>query len=221
LVPCRNLGLRDQHLIIVRIRAPKTRKVFARIQYVTLECPFLVSLLARVLAEMDPGELFWPFSYGLVNTRIETLLHRVQRPGAWTAAGLRAGRATARWLREQEFDRLRRDGRWRSSVTLEHYIQIAVATMAENQISEVDLCRLGDLAAEGPFLAEAWWDRELRRRVLGRNPLVQLAQTIRPDRRLRGALERKRAKQELRRGAGRQGSPSPDRDEVWSDWGEE
>ena len=225
-VPCARLGMFDLRTIIAIIKDPKTRKTFARIQYAEINDPLLVDLLGEWLDMLELYERLWPFSYSMINRRLGQVLQVFGLEGAWTASGLRAGKATAYWLRFGDFERLRKLGRWKCGATLEHYIQVAIATMAQRRLNADTRRQVANFAGAAEGLARRWLQQEReRRRTLVPGKLRRLLPGA-GNRNLTGYRQGRSAKKkekggQLWRARGRSAPVREDPErENWSDWSE-
>ena len=155
---------------VATIEKPKTRKVFARVQHAMLEDEVLVELLMRWLETLEEEERIWPFSLSTLGRRLKTLLMmvcpqtmtRARVEALWTFACIRAGKATALWMRERNLPKLRLQGRWKREATLEHYVQEAVAREAAFELHPGERANLATLAKGAVQWAEEWVEKRER-----------------------------------------------------------
>ena len=133
----RHLSFPEDHgepgLLIIAIEDPKT---LPALQHATLEEPAAIPLLRWFIAGFPDDSLLWPgpnydarlasFAYAL-----QRGLERLGLPAnAYTPASMRAGAATAIWVRTFNGELVQRKGRWASARSLRHYLQQAAATLA-------------------------------------------------------------------------------------------
>ena len=119
-------------LVIIAVEDPKTQPA---LQHATLEEPAAIPLLRWFIAGLHEDSLLWPgpnydarlasFAYAL-----QRGLERLGLPAnAYTPASMRAGAATAIWVRAFNGELVQRRGRWASARSLRHYLQQAAATL--------------------------------------------------------------------------------------------
>ena len=133
----RHLSFPEDHgepgLVIIAVEDPKTQPP---LQHVTLEEPAAIPLNRWFIAGLPGDSLLWPgpnydarlasFAYAL-----QRGLERLGLPAnAYTPASMRAGAATAIWVRTFNGELVQRKGRWASARSLRHYLQQAAATLA-------------------------------------------------------------------------------------------
>ena len=155
---------------VATIEKPKTRKVFARVQHAMLEDEVLVELLMRWLETLEEEERIWPFSLSTLGRRLKTLLMmvcpqtmtRARVEALWTFACIRAGKATALWMRERNLPKLRLQGRWKREATLEHYVQEAVARLACHRLPKPERESLEVLKRGAVRWATEWVEAQER-----------------------------------------------------------
>ena len=133
---------------IMRVRNPKIK--WPRTQHVLVECPLVSGLLwhwQRSRSECPGPRPLFGYTQLTLQRCWEEALVALRLPalvGNWsstpelrlTAGGLRAGGATAHYLRFQALDALQWRGRWRSAATLEHYIQLAAYCWAAVELRD-------------------------------------------------------------------------------------
>jgi len=113
-------------LVIIAVEDPNTQPA---LQHATWEEPAAIPLLRWFIAGLHEDSLLWPgpnydarlasFAYAL-----QRGLERLGLPAnAYTPASMRAGAATAIWVRAFNGELVQRRGRWASARSLRHYLQ--------------------------------------------------------------------------------------------------
>ena len=140
---------------VVRIRNPKTHRWGGRQQMVLLTDPWLIWWLRNLKASFEPaaGQPLFPFTTATFNMRISRILTQLNMPSkSFTAAGLRAGGTTHLMRLGVQIEWLRHRGRWKSSHSMERYLQECGAVLAEIALShetKVSINKYADLALAG------------------------------------------------------------------------
>ena len=140
---------------VVRIRNPKTHRWGGHQQMVLLTDPWLIWWLRNLKATFGPAasQPLFPFTTATFNMRISRILAQFKMPSkSFTAAGLRAGGAIHLMRLGVQIEWLRHRGRWKSSHSMERYLQECGAVLAEIALSydaKVLINKYADLALAG------------------------------------------------------------------------
>ena len=122
-----SLLLGGSNVIVISLFRPKTRRYMGRRQFALIEDPATIAWLTWWIDGLDPQHLVFPGSRAELNNLLKEAtqflglqeLHLV-------LAGLRTGGATHAFRKHRNIGRLQFAGRWRSSATLQHYLQEAM-----------------------------------------------------------------------------------------------
>jgi hypothetical protein len=155
---CSDLGMdaARSHFAVLNIPFPKTRKRGPRRQHVLVTDPALHLCLRKVCDELEPGNLFLPYSEHTARNRIGQVLASIGLPGhLYSWGSLRAGCASHEYLSGTSVGHIKFRGRWSAEKSLEHYIQECVTFLDLSMLSSSTSKRvhkLSDLC--GPLVAE-------------------------------------------------------------------
>ena len=119
--------------LVVLIRSPKTRRIWAS-QSVLVKEAGLVRWLRWWVADLKPRDAVFTLSRRLWSDRMSEsaeLLHL--QSCRFTPSSFRAGGATHYYRAEQNIGKLQFMGRWKSTDSLHHYIQDAMAVLVTSQ----------------------------------------------------------------------------------------
>jgi hypothetical protein len=134
--------LSDNDVFFVNLGSTKTRRLGARMQHVRTSDSELVMLLEEFCHGAPPSARFYSGTRKQLEQDFEALLNHFAfvygSNHGFTLASLRAGAATQMYRDGVELSRIQWAGRWRSSRTLEIYIQEVAAL---NVLAELDLAQ--------------------------------------------------------------------------------
>ena len=130
----------------IRITAPKNRRQFGENQFVLVKHTNTIAWLARV-HEPNSNKALWRWSSRVFSQKFATLMDELGVKACnFTPASLRPGGATMYFSQGVQISTLRFMGRWTAEKSLEHYIQLAMATQIMNKLDETAVSRLQKLA---------------------------------------------------------------------------
>ena len=148
----------DGEDLVVRIRNPKrsrgARREFSKVEACDIHPWFLCALNS-----LPAGAKLWPASQAALVHRLRSALgFLTSMPGIFTLGSLRAGGATALFLRwGEDLVRLQWRGRWRDSRSLPHYVQELVAAKVTSSLRGRALQKIKAVAGLlGAILDEVW-----------------------------------------------------------------
>ena len=134
-----------QHAAL-RISSPKNRRQFGTYQFVLLKHPNAINGLASIFQEGKTTTL-WPLSVREFGNHFKMIMKELGvSPMNLTPASLRPGGATMYYNQGVAIGTLRFMGRWTVEKSLEHYIQLAMATQIINRLDSVVISRLTKIA---------------------------------------------------------------------------
>ena len=156
----------DGSCVLVCLRSPKQRGGPVRKQYARVDRCDIHPFFIQMLESWSPGERLWPASAATFGRRLQAGLAVLLRtPALFTLGSLRAGGATALFMRfREDLPRLMWRGRWREVRTLSHYVQELVAAKITTNMSAEERERAEGLAALAFWVLEDLQAAEVRRR---------------------------------------------------------
>lgn len=126
----------------LRVTSPKNRRQFGEHQFVLLKNQNTIAWLERIHVE-GLSETIWPISMRAFGVRFRQLMHELGVEALrFSPASLRPGGATLYYHQGVPINTLRFMGRWTAEKSLEHYIQLAVATQIMNKLDAASVARL-------------------------------------------------------------------------------
>ena len=126
----------------LRVTSPKNRRQFGEHQFVLLKNQNTIAWLEKVHIEGldDP---IWPLSVRAFGIRFKQLMKELSvETLKFSPASLRPGGATLYYNQNVPISTLRFMGRWTVEKSLEHYIQLAMATQIMNKLDSRSIARL-------------------------------------------------------------------------------
>ena len=130
----------------LKITSPKNRRQFGDFQFVLLKHPISIRWLSKIHVE-GSEEFLWKGSSREFSEKFKQLMHELGISSlGFTPGSLRPGGATMFYNREIPISTLRFMGRWTVEKSLEHYIQLAMATQIMNRLRPSAIARLQKLS---------------------------------------------------------------------------
>jgi hypothetical protein len=118
------------------VERAKNQRTMGKSQIAIVSHVVVFRWLSWLTASMQPRELLIRGGSQKFRRLMEQCLERLSLPlNVFTPASFRAGGATALFISGTEVARLRLIGRWRSTASLDHYIQEAASTMVSLSLS--------------------------------------------------------------------------------------
>ena len=140
------LGGFSSVLGILTLRNPKTARRGARVQHVTVCSKGLAAYWRHWRATSSDVTPF--ASYSVVRRIVTHALDSLLGGGhGYSLGGLRAGGASYMYLETDDVAAVMRRGRWASLQTLDHYLQVGAALMANSNWSDETRLRIRDLGS--------------------------------------------------------------------------
>ena len=131
----------------LRITSPKNRRQFGENQFVLVKHENTLAWLARVHDKNSINKALWKWSGREFSLKFSTIMTELGVKACnFTPASLRPGGATMYFNQGVHSSTLRFMGRWTVEKSLEHYIQLAMATQIMNRLDESAVLRLRKLA---------------------------------------------------------------------------
>ena len=161
LLPCDVLQSID--FALVTIAEPKTRLTAARHQAAKLEIPDLLRLVHICFSRLKPSEPLWDQSPQTFRKRFKQLLRALSLPTEKLGSlkpldigSLRSGGATWTLQVSEDAERVRRQGRWVNTKSMEIYIQESMALLYLKLVPPLGLQKVMTLAFQfEPLLEQA------------------------------------------------------------------
>lgn len=113
---------------VVIIESPKNRRHMGKRQFVLIKDLLTISWLRWICQHLKPAQRLFPGSRATMVKlfRLVNVILGLQDAGL-TLASFRTGGATSHFQKEQNLGALQFHGRWRTPVTLQHYLQEALS----------------------------------------------------------------------------------------------
>ncbi|CAE8621689.1 unnamed protein product [Polarella glacialis] len=112
---------------VLIIEAPKNRRHMGKRQFVLIKKVVTIDWLRWLVLPLTPGQRLFPGSRQAVVLRVVCRVLHVRDAGI-TPASLRTGGAATHFQEEQNLLALQFHGRWRTPMTLQHYLQEGLCT---------------------------------------------------------------------------------------------
>ena len=124
--------------LVLRICEPKNRRSFARTQFVLVEDPWLVRWVAWLISDLQASDFLFSASAARALSMLRALLALLGLQALkFTLGSLRPGGATEFFrVSGGNVPALQFRGRWASTGSLTHYLQLATAALMEARIPD-------------------------------------------------------------------------------------
>lgn len=126
----------SKHVVIVAIRAPKTRAYFGKVQFALARDSSLYVWLMWLCVGLPPKTKLWPSTSARFRMMLTQVCQRCQLESLrLTPASLRPGGTTEYFIGGTDIQRLKFMGRWASDQTLSSYVQECMARLVWADLS--------------------------------------------------------------------------------------